>query len=151
MLKIELTKKVKANISQLGVNQISRAVVKVVKIRKKSEVSLALVSNPEIKKINQIYRGQNKVTDVLSFAANEEDFICPESQNYLGEIIISYPQLVRQARQNKCSIKQEFSLLVVHGLLHLLGYDHEGNRKEKEKMRMLEEKILSKFNYVKKN
>jgi len=112
----------------------------------KSVVNLAIVNDEEIKSINKKYRNKDKVTDVLSFeffAKNE--FILPENKNYLGEIFISYPEAKRKAKEFNISIEKELTLLFIHGLLHLLGYDHIKIADRKE-MRKIEKKFLKETN-----
>ena len=99
---------------------------------KNKEISIAFVSDAEIKKINFTYRGINKATDVLSFAGEGE---------YLGEIIIDYNQIKRQAADFKNSAEQELIFVLVHGLLHLLGYDDK-KIKEREDMIKRGEKFI---------
>ena len=101
------------------------------KEKKINSLSVALVSKKTIKSLNQKYRRVNKVTDVLSF-----DDPC--------EIIICWDQLVKQAKEHKQTQKQELRLLLVHGLLHILGYDHH-YKTDKIKMREMEARILNLF------
>ncbi len=105
---------------------------------------MAVVADAEIKKWNKIYRGKKSPTDVLSFVAKEGKRI-PGANDYLGEIIINWPQTVRQARVDGWPAKNEFTLLLVHGLLHLLGYDHETDASRARKMAVAEKKILAKL------
>jgi probable rRNA maturation factor len=94
-----------------------------------------------MRSVHRRYAGSSAVTDVLSFA--ERDSIATSRQDaaYLGEIVICYPQAVRQAKQYAHAIRTEMSLLFVHGILHLLGFDHDTARKA-ARMRELEAKIL---------
>lgn len=80
-------------------------------LKKAGELSLVLVGEQAMKKLNNFHRAQNKTTDVLSF-----DY---------GEIIICWPVAVKQAVAHGLSVNRELKLLFVHGLLHVLGYDHE--------------------------
>jgi probable rRNA maturation factor len=84
--------------------------------KQKFNVSIAFVGDREIQKINKIYRGINKPTDVLSFEG-EDDF--------LGEVIISYSQIKKQAREQGKTAEEELIFILVHGLMHLVGYDDE--------------------------
>ncbi|MFW6308550.1 MAG: rRNA maturation RNase YbeY [bacterium] len=102
----------------------------------KGEVSIALVNDENIKKLNQKYRNLNQPTDVLSFPLDDE---------LLGDIIISVETAYRQAEEYGHSFQREMSYLLTHGLLHILGYDHK-NPGDKKQMRQKEERILSKFN-----
>jgi probable rRNA maturation factor len=111
---------------------------------KRGEVSVAVVNDATIKKLNNIYRHKNSVTDVLSFAERDAPAIYRKPGPYLGEIIISYPQAVRQARANKHSVQKEVAFLIVHGCLHLIGHDH-ARPDSARRMRAAEQKILNKF------
>ncbi|NQS92423.1 MAG: rRNA maturation RNase YbeY [Chloroflexi bacterium] len=102
-------------------------------------LSVRITDNKEIKKLNLQFRGFNIITDVLSFPT---DFIDPDlDSRYLGDVVISYPQAETQALNRGHTVEAELQLLVIHGVLHLLGYDH-GNEIEKGKMWTLQEKIL---------
>jgi probable rRNA maturation factor len=90
-----------------------------------SAVSLAFVSSPQIKKINKIYRKKDKPTNVLSFSFADNSWPSQVSdQNIFGEIIISLEQVKKDARKASTSWEKELELVFVHGMLHLLGYDH---------------------------
>ncbi|MFA5021701.1 MAG: rRNA maturation RNase YbeY [Patescibacteria group bacterium] len=115
---------------------------KELKLKDNLEVSIALVSGPTIRKFNRIYRRQDKVTDVLSFS--ERDYKSKPSKlsaNYLGEIVICYSRACKQAKALGHSVNLELEMLLIHGFLHLLGYDHQ-KPKPKKVMQRLEEKIL---------
>ena len=87
-----------------------------------SQASLTLVSDEEIRALNSRYRKIDKVTDVLSFVMNEPDY--EDKSVVLGDVIIALPTAVRQAKQFGHSLEREMTFLTVHGMLHLLGYDH---------------------------
>lgn len=89
------------------------------------EVSVALVDNLTIKRLNKRYRHRDAVTDVLSFAFKEEAGFPSPASRYLGEIIIAYPRARQQAKANKHSVQHEVVTLLVHGFLHLAGFDHQ--------------------------
>ena len=104
--------------------------------------TIVFVDDEEIHKINKEYRGVDRVTDVISFAFEDNE---EKSYNYirvLGDIYISIPQMKRQAEEYGHSEKRELSFLTVHGLLHLLGYDHMQEEDEKV-MFSLQEEILN--------
>jgi len=107
---------------------------------KNAVCSIIFVGNEEIKKINKEQRGIDKVTDVISFAL-EDGEIPFEEFRILGDIYISIPRMQEQAKEYGHSEKRELSFLVVHGLLHLLGYDHM-TKEEEEVMFSLQEEIL---------
>lgn len=102
--------------------------------------SIIFVSDEEIHQINREYRNVDRVTDVISFALEDEKNNYSEVR-VLGDIYVSIPQMKRQAMAFGHSEKRELSFLVVHGLLHLLGYDHMNEEEEKE-MFALQELIL---------
>ena len=97
-------------------------------------VSLVIADDDTMRDLNLRYRGYDETTDVLAFPLQEvgenglhgvDDFpILPNETAELGEIVVSYLQAVRQAREAKKPVRSELALLVVHGVLHLLGYDH---------------------------
>lgn len=98
------------------------------------DISLALVSDKEIRSLNKVYRHRDRVTDVLSFPW--------EDRGFLGEVLICLNQARRQARQYKHSLTKEMKILTIHGVLHLLGFDHERNLEEFKRQCAEEEKIL---------
>lgn len=105
----------------------------------KSEISILLINDQQIKKFNQKYRGIDTSTDVLSFLINEFN---PETGLImLGDILISVPTAKIQAESNGVGLDDEIHLLIVHGVLHLVGYDHR-NDVEKNKMFLLQSQLL---------
>ncbi|MGI5921065.1 MAG: rRNA maturation RNase YbeY [Syntrophomonadaceae bacterium] len=131
---------------QQVIMNVANAAAKIVKIPKNSELSILLVDNSYIKELNFIYRNQNTPTDVLSFAMNEltedePDYDSTDEVNVLGDIVISLEKAVEQSEEYGHSISRELGYLVAHGMLHLIGYDHE-TEEEAKGMRTLEEKIM---------
>lgn len=104
--------------------------------------SIIFVEDDEIHTINRDYRGVDRITDVISFAFEDTGEILYNEIRMLGDIYICIPQMKRQAENYGHSEKRELSFLAVHGLLHLLGYDHMNEKDEKE-MFSLQELILS--------
>ena len=102
------------------------------------------VDNKRIQEINREYRGKDAVTDVISFAFEEVNDVEYDDVRFLGEIYISYERCKEQAKDFGHSVRREFSYLAVHGLLHLLGYDHI-KEEDKKVMRALEEEILNEY------
>ena len=109
------------------------------------EIDLTLCYNNTIQQYNKEYRQKNKATDVLSFPI-ENDIIVDDSFMPLGSIVISVDFIVEKAQEYKHSSESEMALLFIHGLLHLLGYDHETDSGE---MRKKEALIIQKFNLPK--
>jgi probable rRNA maturation factor len=103
------------------------------------DIELLIVDNPTIKDLNREHRGKDRATDVLSFPI--DDFGLAEVP--LGSIVISKDKAIEASKRFNHSIEDEISLLFIHALLHLLGYDHEQDSGE---MRELEESLIKKFN-----
>ncbi|WP_425427063.1 rRNA maturation RNase YbeY [Thermocrinis ruber] len=129
-------KKVKGVESKL-LSKIARRALEVLGLSK-VELSIALVSDAQIKRLNKLYRNKDKPTDVLSFPIGEkvEDWLI------LGDIVISVDTAKRQAQELGHSLEEEIKRLLVHGLVHLLGYDHELGGEEERKFFELEEFVL---------
>ena len=106
---------------------------------KGSEVSLSIVDDREMHELNLQYRGVDRTTDVLSFPLEEDR---PKEPCLLGDIIVSAPKAKQQAEEYGHSLMREMSFLVVHGTLHLLGYDHM-TPEEDEEMQRLQEEVLA--------
>ncbi len=113
-----------------------------------AELSLTLVRNPEMKELNAKYRGVDRATDVISFAINDDDDldlpaeVKAELPLDLGDLFISLDKVAEQALFLGHSEEREFGFLLVHGFLHLNGYDHQQPADE-EKMFALQEAILT--------
>lgn len=107
------------------------------------EVSVSFVDDHEIHRLNRDYRGVDRPTDVLSFALEEgEDGPLPDDAPPVwGDIVVSVPTAVRQAQEYGHSVMRETGFLLVHGFLHLLGYDHDTPEGERE-MFDLQEAVL---------
>ena len=110
-----------------------------------TEVSLMFTDDETIHEMNREYRGIDRPTDVLSFAleeGEEEEIYGGPEENLLGDIIISVETAVRQAEEYGHSVECEMAFLALHGMLHLLGYDHM-EEEERREMRAQEEAILA--------
>lgn len=86
-------------------------------------MSLCLVSDRRMRELNRRYRDMDRTTDVLSFPADDDSD--PHEESYLGDLVISVPAAHRQAKERGHTLARELRILVIHGYLHLLGYDHE--------------------------
>jgi len=96
-----------------------------------------------MKALNMKYRGVNKATDVLSFPIYTCLKEIPKDNSFLlGDIVINLPKAKRQAADHGFTLNEELGWLLIHGLLHLLGYDHEKSRYLKNKMRLKEKELL---------
>jgi probable rRNA maturation factor len=96
------------------------------------QLSVLLCDDPFIRRLNRLYRGIDRVTDVLSFSMSEGRPL-PFTTPLLGDIVISTPRAARQAASRRAGVLDEVTLLLAHGLLHLLGVDH-GSRAAEERM-----------------
>jgi probable rRNA maturation factor len=103
-------------------------------------LSILLVGDRTMRSLNRRYRGKDRTTDVLSFSLREGQGAVA-SHRLLGDIVISVPAARRQAREAGHSLRAEVDRLLVHGLLHLLGYDHERGKAEERRMRARERRL----------
>jgi rRNA maturation RNase YbeY len=111
----------------------------------RTELSVLFVNSRRMKVLNSRYRGIPKDTDVLSFPLRDEGL--HHGPVMLGDIVISVPRALQQAKEFKVPFYDELLRLLVHGLLHLIGYDHEVNAYQKKKMERKEQEL---FDAVKK-
>lgn len=105
---------------------------------KNAELSLALIGNAEMRKLNARYRKQNYPTDVLSFPV---EGVMPKESRLLGDVIISVDKAIEQAKSRGHSSEQELITLLIHGVVHLLGYDHERSARDARAMGRVEKRI----------
>lgn len=123
--------------------QIVHVVLSVVRgLKKRGVVSVHCIGDRRMTELNHLHRGKEGPTDVLSFAAQEGKW--RGQGDDWGDIFICVPQIKRQAKVWHVPIREEFTRMLVHGLLHLLGYDHE-KKHEAEKMFRLQEKYVQKW------
>ena len=114
-----------------------------------AELGLVVATQERVQQLNRDYLGRDEPTDVLAFSTREEiganfpPFVQPpDGVLHLGEVIISYPQAVIQAQGHRHLVKKELAILIIHGVLHLLGYEHDKPELERQ-MRAREQEILS--------
>ena len=100
-----------------------------------ADVTVVFVSDRAMREINRNWRGQRGTTDVLSFPANQDEFEKLGGLN-LGDILISIEQAARQAKEHGLSLENEIAQLILHGLLHLCGYDHETDHGEMNRLEL---------------
>ena len=127
---------------------IARQVLEAQGAGAEAELGLVIATEERVKQLNRDYRGRDEPTDVLAFSAGEEEgadlppFVQPpDGVLHLGEVIISYPQAAMQAEEQNHSIKRELAILIIHGVLHLLGYEHDKPGRERQ-MRGREKELL---------
>ena len=132
------------------VRRIARIVLKAEGVALPYEVSLVFTDSKTVQQLNRDYRGVDEPTDVLAFymlsqKETDDSFaLPPDGVTRLGEVVISYPQAVIQAKEQGHSTEKELALLIIHGILHLLSYDHEGTA-EASKMGRRERELLERY------
>jgi len=119
-----------------------------------AEMSLVITGQERMRELNRTYRGIDEPTDVLSFyvlpveekpdSAAPSFVAPPDGMLHLGEVIISYPQAAIQAAENRHPVEREITILIIHGVLHLLGYDHDTPEREQQ-MKARESVIMSRI------
>ncbi len=124
-------------------NRVKKLIIGILKVEKKNaELNLVFTDNKKIKKINKTFLGHNFATDVISFTYNNASL----ENDISGEIIISVEMAIKLAQKLKCTIEGEIALYLVHGLLHLLGYNDK-LKKDAKKMHLREKELLSMYGY----
>ena len=138
------------NLSQA--RQFAQAVLTALRAEDACELSIAFVNDEEIHRLNREYRKIDRPTDVLSFALLEAQPPSPvtradaDAPTILGDVIISTETARRQADERGHSFEQELSILLLHGILHLFGYDHETDE-EAQRMEALEQQLLNEIRF----
>ena len=138
----DLTRKKELEVYFKDIEEYYKKALETLNINDDFDLSLIIVGKAKIRNINKNYRNIDRVTDVISFAqidSDDYDYLCDEVN--LGDIFINVDRVYSQAKKYKHSIKREFIFLFIHGLLHLLGYDHM-EKEDEEKMFMLQDKIV---------
>ena len=141
LTKLEVDKKLLLAAEKVALNVLGRGL---------EEISLVLVGDAKIKEVNKKYRGKNKITDVLSFEELNEIFIClPQAKRFIRQSLAERGSDGGQAKQSgkalKSLLKAELTRLLVHGIVHLKGYDHEQSAKAAREAVGIENKILARL------
>jgi len=151
-IEIAIKEEFRELVDEGNVRNIAQRVLELENAPSPCEMSIVITDSETIHELNRDYRGIDSPTDVLSFClANEEEkesspfILPPDDTTHLGEVIISYPQAIEQAAAQEHPIDRELTILLIHGILHLLGYDHEQLDDEVE-MQTLEKYLLQQFN-----
>ena len=140
MITVEIDQRFKPGITPKELIDLVKAVFSHLQLPASPGLSIKISYDQVIQELNLSYLGIDAPTDVLSFPLSFED---PESgSQYYGDMIISFPTAAKQAQQGGHPIEDEIKLLLVHGLLHLLGYDH-GSAEEKEEMWTCQSELLN--------
>ncbi len=144
---IQIEQEFQSCIDEEWAKTIAHDVLRAESIAPPYEMSLVFTDSETVQRLNRDYRGVDEPTDVLAFymlpqQGADSDFVSPpDDVTHLGEVIISYPKAVEQAEEQGHSTEQELALLIIHGILHLLGYDHEKSEGE-AKMKAREKELL---------
>lgn len=148
MITIELNNETDFKVKKSFIEKLLNNAANIINKNLDTLISVAIIEDDEMKKINKKYSGINKSTDVLSFADNEigkeENKGFKREGDFLGEILIAKDVLLKYAKEHDNSNEKELAILITHGFLHLLGYDH-CSEEEKSKMKGLEMQILDKI------
>lgn len=127
------------------IRRCCHAVLQMENFQDSAEISVSFVDNDQIHEMNRQYRDKDSATDVLSFPMGENgqyDVNHETGAKILGDIVISVPKAVEQARLYGHSLEREIGYLTAHSMLHLLGYDHENGGLERVRMREKEERVM---------
>jgi len=134
-----------ANVDVTLVQRVIEVALRAERVPGPVEVGVLIADDVELQRLNHSYRGIDAPTDVLSFADEESGaaFVRPPGvPRYLGDIAVSYDRVITQATEYGHSRERELAFLIVHGVLHLMGYDHERGPGDEAEMRTHEEAIL---------
>ena len=148
-LNIDIDKRFRPLVNETWIERVAQKALEIGGVEATVELGLVIVDDETMRRLNKEYRGVDEPTDVLSFAFLEEDpdFPFPLASSgllHLGEIIISCPRAAQQANEQGHSVEQELALLIAHGVLHLLGYEHQ-EQEEERVMKAKEVEILAKL------
>jgi probable rRNA maturation factor len=139
---IEINNLTKFKIDEKSFSQVAKKVLKG-ENRRTETLSLVFVNEQEIKKLNKKFRGKNKATDVLSFELSGRGGPALGGKNkYLGEVVVCPQVIKKNSEKDKKNFEKELLKVFIHGVLHLLGYDHEESEKNEKIMNKKQEKYL---------
>jgi len=125
------------------VEKIAKETLRYMEIKGTISVGIAFVGRAKIQELNNKYKNKNTATDVLSFGSDRQ-FIVPGGMGeYLGEIVVCPAVVKERSVKSRTLFSQEFAHVIIHGILHLLGWEHEGSEKKTEKMHAKEKEIMN--------
>lgn len=132
MIRFDLSgRRLPAALTEADLKKTGRVMSKLLRAKRPASVGLRFVSEREIQRLNRSFMGKNRPTDVLSFPASQSAaFREPNADAYWGDIAICPPYAAKEARRRSIPVKEELMRLLVHGILHLKGYDHCNEREE---------------------
>lgn len=142
MLFIQIADHIHLPVTEVRIQQAVEVTLQVAAVSPETEITIVFTDDQQLHQLNLQYLGIDAPTDVLSFPAGFND---PDTDHpYLGDVLISIPRAEAQASENHQTPQEELILLVVHGVLHLIGYDH-ANAEEQDRMWTAQSKILSRL------
>ncbi len=155
-INVYIEQKLKVPLEESWLRNIAQKALDAEGIALPVEMGLVITDTETVQRLNRTYGGKDEPTDVLAFPMlsqpgqeDESSFVVPpDGVHHLGELVISYPEAALQAGEQGHQIEQELALLIVHGVLHLLGYDHE-QPEGGQRMRAKEDEILRKLRFSK--
>lgn len=148
-MEVIVVNETKTKISARRLNAVAAQVIELLlkknlrnkkRLRAKSEMTFVFLSTRSMKKINHQFRKKNRATDVLSFSSED-----PAS---MGELVFCLDVLKKQARSQKHALDRELLYMMVHGILHLLGYDHELSKSEEKRMFSLQDQAFDQLSHL---
>jgi len=148
-LNVLIDEDLEASLELDWLQSIARQVLVAQGVGAEAELGLVIATQERVQQLNKDYLGRDEPTDVLAFSTREEigadlpPFVPPpDGVLHLGEVIISYPQAAMQAEEHQHSVKKELAILIIHGVLHLLGHEHDKPELRRQ-MQTKEAEILS--------
>lgn len=144
MINVDIQNFTKSSLDRQFVVDVIRGTLRKMGINGIISVGVVFVSKNRIREINRKYRNKNNATDALSFPAVKQFIISGGEGKFLGEIIVCIPVIKKQAQEMGMTFNRELAHMLIHGTLHLLGYEHDKSEKDVEKMHKKEEEIMGK-------
>ena len=142
MIHLEIEEKFQQHVSHRLIQKAAQTALTAGRVDPAASLAILITDDQRMKQLNSRYRKVSQTTDVLAFPADFED---PDTNlPYMGDVIISFPKAKTQAESRSHSVEAELQLLTVHGVLHLLGYDHL-DLDQKTEMWRLQQEVLSRL------
>ncbi len=138
---VEVNNKTRSRVNERLIKKVAEVFVKKNGFFK-YDVSIGIIGDKRMRRLNKVYRKKDKITDVLSFKEKN-----PKDDNFLGEILINYQQIKRQAKKRRVDTKEELIFILIHGLLHLIGYE-DNTLEELEIMKSKGKEFIKKYDKI---
>ena len=140
---IEINNLTTVSLDNDSLERIVKNVLEEEGIKEEVDLSIAFVGDGRMRRANKKYKGKNRTTDVLSFPAEEKYFKIEKRD--IGEVVICLSEVKKNSKRYNSEFEKEVARVLIHGVLHLLGYDHEKTEKKAEEMENKQNYYLSKF------